>query len=213
LTETEPQRVARGLEAQLAHEPEVIGWKIGLNVRAVQEHLGLDAPVIGHLTKRSLIEPGASHSVAGGTRICVEPEVAIHLGEDGRIEGFGPAIEVVDLDPAMSELQDILAGNVFHRGVVLGAVVPGISATDLGDLTATVSRNGAVEQTARYADAGEEPGEVLRIVDERLASVGRRPAPGQVVIAGSLTPMVAVQAGDRIEVDLQRLGALALGLS
>jgi len=213
LSDTERQQVARGLDAQLAHNPDVIGWKIGLNVPAVQEHLGLDGPVIGHLTEHSVIEPGSTWSVAGGTRICVEPEVAIHLGPDGGIAGFGPAIEVVDLDPSISELHDILAGNVFHRGAVLGPVVQGLAAADLAGLTATVSRNGDVEQHARYADTGEDPDEVLRIVEKRLAAVGRSLEPGQVIIAGSLTPMVPVHEGDRVEVDLDRLGALGLGLS
>jgi 2-oxo-hept-3-ene-1,7-dioate hydratase len=213
LSEAEADRVARGLEAQLAGAPEVIGWKIGLNVPAVQQHLGLERPVVGHLTAGSLIGEGSTHSLAGGTRICVEPEVAIHLGEGGDIEGLGPAIEVVDLDPTISELQAILAGNVFHRGVVLGPISTGVGAGDLEALTATVTRNGTVEQSAGFGETGEHPQDVVRLVSERLALVGRELRAGQVIIAGSLTPLVPVAAGDRVEVDLGPLGAVRLSLA
>jgi 2-keto-4-pentenoate hydratase len=213
----ENERVARGLAAQLAAlaekraaGAELIGWKIGLNAAPVQEHLGLSRPVVGHLTSRSLIEPGSSHALAGGTRIGVEPEVALHLGEGERIEALAPAIEVVELDPALDELEPILAANVFHRGVVLGPRVPGVTPGDLDDLTAVVTRNGVVEQRAAFADTGERPGDVVRIVADRLALVGERLRPGEVIIAGSLTPIVFVAPGNSVEVDLGPLGRLAL---
>jgi 2-keto-4-pentenoate hydratase len=213
----ENDRVARGLAAQLAGlaeeraaGAELIGWKIGLNAAPVQKHLGLSRPVVGHLTSRSLIEPGSSHSLAGGTRVGVEPEVALHLGEGGRIEALGPAIEVVDLDPAFDELEAILAANVFHRGVVLGPRAPGLGAGDLDDLTAVVTRDGVVEQRAAFAETGERPGDVVRLVAERLALAGERVRPGEVIIAGSLTPIVFVEPGDSVEVDLGPLGRLAV---
>jgi 2-keto-4-pentenoate hydratase len=212
LSEPEAERVARGLAAQLSAGPEVIGWKIGLNVPAVQQHLGLERPVVGHLTGASLLEAGSTHSLEGGKRVGVEPEFAIYLGEGGTIDGLGPAIEVVDLDPALTELQGILAGNVFHRGVVLGPVAVGLEPGDLGALTATVTRNGDVEQRARFSDAAEDPTEVVRLVGERLALVGEELRGGQVIIAGSLTPIVMVDSGDAVEVDLEGLGALELHL-
>jgi 2-keto-4-pentenoate hydratase len=216
----EPDGVARGLRAQFAalsaeqaRGTELIGWKIGLNVPGVQRQLGLERPVIGHLTTVSLIEEGSTHPLEGGVRVGIEPEVAIHLGQQARIAGLGPAIEVVDLDPTISELEPILAGNVFHRGVVLGSTVPDVVPSTLAGLTATVSKNGAVEQRAAFSEAGTPPDEVVRIVADRLALVGQVPHEGQVVIAGSLTPIVFVEPGDEIEVDLGRLGSLGLRVS
>lgn len=212
--------VARGLEAQLAGlaakraaGAELIGWKIGLNLAPMQRHLGLERPVVGHLTTGSLIEPGSTHSVEGGTRIGVEPEVAIHLGAGAAIESLGPAIEVVDLDPAVEELEAIMAGNVFHRGVVLGDPVPGVGVGELAALDVTVTRNGAVEQRERFGETGEQPAEVVRIVAERLALVGEVLRPGQVIIAGSLTPIVFVEPGDLVAVDLGALGTLSLAFA
>jgi 2-keto-4-pentenoate hydratase len=220
LSEAGGDRVASGLRSQfeaLAHRraagAELIGWKVGLNAAPVQQHFGISRPVLGHLTTASLIEPGSSHSVAGGVRVGVEPEVAIHVGEGGAIESLGPAIEVVDLDPAITELEAILAGNVFHRGVVLGPAVEGFDAAELATITATVEKNGSVAERARFADTGEAPADVVVLIAERLALVGEELRQGQVIIGGSLTPIVFVQPGDSIEVDLGPLGRLALALA
>jgi 2-oxo-hept-3-ene-1,7-dioate hydratase len=220
LSTTEADRVRRGLEAQLAsleHKRaegiELIGWKVGLNAAPVQEHLGLTRPVVGHLTTDSLVEPRSTHSLAGGSRVGVEPEVAIHLGPGGAIESLGPAIEIVDLDPSLDGLEPILAANVFHRGVVLGAPVEGVKPADLTALTATVRRNGTVAERAQFADTGEDPAGIVEVIGERLALVGEQLREGQVIIAGSLTPIVFVEPGDSVEVDLGPLGALVLQIA
>lgn len=219
-SEAEPGAVALGLEAQFsalaakrARGIELIGWKIGLNTEPAQRHLGLSRPVIGHLTSGSLIEPESTHSLAGGVSVGAEPEVAIRLGAGESIESLGPAIEIVDLDPAIGDLEPILAGNVFHRGVVLGAPVATVGPADLDELTATVSRNGAIERQARFAETGQHPAEVVELVAERLALVGEELHPGQVIIAGSLTPILFVQPGDSIEVGLGPLGSLRVGFA
>jgi 2-keto-4-pentenoate hydratase len=196
-----------------ARGSELIGWKVGLNVEAVQQHFGLSSPVLGHLTTASLIEPGATHSLARGLRVGVEPEVAVHVGPGGVISGLAPAIEIVDLDPAQTELEQILAGNVFHRAVVLGDPVPGVDPAALGTITATVQRNGYVAERARFTDAGMDPAEAAGLIAERLAIVGEELREGQVIIAGSLTPIVFVEPGDRVEVDLGPLGSLEVRLA
>jgi 2-keto-4-pentenoate hydratase len=192
---------------------QLIGWKIGINVPAVREHFGLARPVAGHLTSASLIEPGATHAVAGAVRVGVEPEVAIRIGAQGAIESLAPAIEVVDLDPAVTELEAILAGNVFHRGVVLGAPAGAVGAADLASLEATVAKNGTVVERARFADTGEDLDAVVETIADRLALVGAQLEPGQVVIAGSLTPIVFVEPGDQIAVELSVLGTLEVSFN
>jgi 2-keto-4-pentenoate hydratase len=219
LSDVETPGVERGLAAQFqsltekqARGERLIGWKVGINDPAVQRHFGLARPVLGHLTTASLIEAGDTHLVAGGVRVGVEPEVAIHLGPGGAIESLGPAIEVVDLDPAQTELEAILAGNVFHRGVVLGPTADGVSPDEVSSIEVTVTKNGSVAERARFADAGEDPPAVVDLIATRLALVGERLEAGQVIIAGSLTPIVFVEPGDRVEVGLGPLGSLTLAL-
>jgi 2-keto-4-pentenoate hydratase len=58
-----------------------------------------------------------------------------------------------------------------------------------------------------------DPAEVVGLIAERLAIAGEELREGQVIIAGSLTAIVFVEPGDRVEVDLGPLGSLEVGLA
>src|SRR4051812_45588537 len=112
-------KVAAGMRAQLGRrDAELVagagslGWKMGLTVPAVQEGLGLRGPVAGFLTTGTQLGDGAELSLAGFTTAMLEPEVAIHVGENGTVAGLGPAIEIVDIDLPFEDIELILAGNV-----------------------------------------------------------------------------------------------------
>ena len=239
------ERIERGLRSQLARLEELLedghehlGWKIGLNSAAVMERMETDAPVVGFLTSATLVEEGDEHSLAGSTAAAAEPEVAIHLARDvppdadaaaGRaaIGALGAAIELVDLDQPLEadRLEEILADNVFHRGVVLG---PPDSARAGGSLEGVAGRivvNGEDEAEIDVPEAAGDLGGTVAVVAARLGTVGAALRAGDVIIAGALpprpvdspdarrTPWLPVRPGDELEVDLGRLGGLALSFS
>jgi 2-keto-4-pentenoate hydratase len=201
-------RVLAGLRVQLeSWRAELdagagrIGWKIGLNTPAAQRHLGIPGPVIGHLTSATLIELGSSCSIGGGPAVMVEPEIAIEVGV-GSVIGVGAAIELIQPDRELDDVERIVAGNVFHRAVVLGPSRPG---DDLPQSEAVVTVNG--EERGR-APADADVAGTVRLTAELLAEVGERLLPGERIIAGALTPPVPVEPGDRVTVDLGPLGRL-----
>ena len=51
---------------KLAQGAEAIGWKIGFNVTAAQQKLGIDAPLAGFLSTDGLFEDGAEVSLDDG---------------------------------------------------------------------------------------------------------------------------------------------------
>jgi 2-oxo-3-hexenedioate decarboxylase len=202
--------VAAGMRAQLARRDaelaegaEPLGWKIGINVPAVQERLGIDAPVVGYMTSRSPVEPGGQADVSGWSTPMLEPEVAIRVGEDGRAASLAPAIELVDVDLPFDDVEAILAGNIFHRAVVLGDERPRDSAAGRcrvlvdGEEAATVPVECDVEGTIAHVAAF-------------LELYGARLSPGEVIIAGSLTAPLPVTPGSRIEVEVGELGAVSV---
>lgn len=224
-------RIGRGLEAQLrAWRSRIergerrVGWKIALNVPPVQERLGISAPVIGALSSGGALDPGASHSLAGGTRVGVEPEVAVHIsaavpaGESrGRaaaaIGALGAAIEVVDIDMPFDDLERILVRNVFQRAFMLGPEVAERAGGDLDGVLAHVRSNGIEQESARAADVLGDLADVVILVADLLAEAGEALSAGDVIISGSLTPIVWVEAGDRVEVDLGPLGKLEISFT
>jgi 2-keto-4-pentenoate hydratase len=220
----EDPRVQRGMRRQLELRRELlaggatpIGWKLGLGTPAAMEKLGTRAPVIGFLTDRSLLEPGATSAVGDWGKPTAEPEVAIHMGADvhegadvatatAAIGALGAAIELVDLGDA-SDVEEVLAGDIFHRHVVLGP-----ADASIGDKLRAEIRLGAADaKTAEdpYALTGE-PARVVAHVANHLAAFGETLRAGEVIIAGSIVPALAVAPGDRLRYRLEPLPELTL---
>ena len=215
---TDP-RVVGALEVQLrqwretlAAGGERVGWKIGLNVPEVQARLGLSEPVIGHLTSATQLAPGSTYSAGSATELKAEPEIALELGRDvepdadegtarAAVAALGPAIELVDLGRPPADLEGIVGENVFHRAFVLGAPQPGVS---LEGVTARMSVNGGARESATVPT---DFADVVTLVARLLGSVGERLLAGDSIIAGSLTPQLPVQAGDLVQLEIDRLGS------
>lgn len=187
-----------------------IGWKLGFGSPAALERLGTTEPLVGFLTDRSLVEPGATVSLAGWGTPVLEPEIAIHVGDDLGIGALGLAIELADLDAAVADPEAILAGNIFHRAVVLGP--ERFASPDA--LAGRVEQNGEeVRATDDPQAATGELAALVRRVGELLPRYGAQLLPGDAIIAGSIVPPLEVAAGDRIRYELAPVGALELSLS
>jgi 2-keto-4-pentenoate hydratase len=217
------ERVAAAIRVQLedwrkklATGAERVGWKIGLNIPEVQERLGLREPVIGHLTSATRVE--SEYRGAGADDLRAEPEVALEVGRDvpgdadeetarEAIAGYGAAIELVDTGRPPADLEGIVAGNVFHRGFVLGASRPALPTEGV---EAVVTVDG--EERGR-ADAPDDFAEVVTLAARLLEAVGERLCAGDRIIAGSLTPPLPVGPGDDVAVDLGRLGRVEVSVT
>ncbi len=226
MTASDPSdAVARGMQAQLARRREAlaagarpVGWKIGFNGPAIQEHLGLTAPVVGHLLDTGLVDDGALVALAGWTAPVLEVEVAIRVGEDGTVAGLAPALELADLDRPPDDLEAVLAGNVYHRGVVFGPEAPGV---DPGSVAACVTRTGRARPPGGQDDdpvaevvgrgrIAEDPAATVVFVRSFLARHGAALEPGDRIIGGSVVPPVPVEPGDAFSVDFGPLGSLSI---
>lgn len=210
------ERVRRGLEAQLAElrrriaaGERRVGWKVALNDPRVQRALEIDRPVIGFLAGGSEVATGGAHSLAGSTTPAVEPEIAVHVGDGDAVAGIGPALEVIDVDLPFEDLERILAGNAFHRAVVLGPVSAGCDA--LAGLTARFD-DGREEHVIDVPAAAMDPAAVVALVSEYLKAVGETLHPGDVIIAGSMMPAVPAAAGGRFVLEVGGLGGVAVEL-
>jgi 2-keto-4-pentenoate hydratase len=196
------QLAARGRELAAGASP--LGWKIGINVPAIQQRLGIDAPVVGYLTTATALAAGDSVAVGSATRPALEPEIAIRVGPSFSVAAVAPALELVDINLPFDDVEPILAGNVMHRGVVIGEPHPTDSAVEAG---VRVLRDGSEVDGARFRD---DPQEIVRHVAGFLQAHGAELQPNDWIIAGSLTTPVAVAPGEQLECDFGALGSLAL---
>jgi 2-keto-4-pentenoate hydratase len=187
----------------LAQGAEPIGWKIGFNVPDVQQKLGLDAPVAGFLTTDSLVE--GDWSIEDDGQVIVESEVAVEIGDDARsIAAVLPALEIADPPDLDIDIEQIIAGDIFHRGVVFG---PRVGGSDAG--TGRILVNGEERHSVRADDL---PGAVATVAG-RLQAAGEELQPGDRIITGILAPPHTPEPGDTVRLELDGVGSVELHFS
>jgi 2-keto-4-pentenoate hydratase len=181
----------------LAQGAEPIGWKVGFNVPEIQRKLGIDAPLAGFLTTDSLIEGEWDEYP-----VVVESEVAVEIGDDGRsIVALMPALELADPPDLDLEIEQILAGNIFHRAVAFG---PRVETTEAG--SGRILVNGEEQHSVR----SEGLEQMIEAVAARLDAAGEALQPGDRIITGVLAPPHEAQAGDTVRLELEALGGVEL---
>jgi 2-keto-4-pentenoate hydratase len=195
-------------DAELAAGAKGVGWKIGFNTPAIQEHFGIAEAVVGYLVDSGVVASGATTSLAGWAGPAVEVELAIRVGDDGEVAGLGPALELVDLDISFDDIEPVLAGNICHRAVVFGDEVSG---ADPWSLLATVTKNGS--EVGRDGRITEDPATTVAFVRRFLADHGASLDPGDRIIAGSVVPPVPVAPGDSLDVSFGPFGSLRIAFS
>jgi 2-keto-4-pentenoate hydratase len=232
MTAEDRAAVARGARAMLGRREDELaagaaslGWKMGFTTPAIQAHFGLSEPVVGYLVDTGLAPDGATVRIADWIAPAVEVEVAIRIGSGGEVAGLAPALELVDLGEPFGDIEAALGGNIWQRGVVFGAEVPG---ADPWAMVARVTRTSStrapgtpeteavaaaaevVTETVAEGRLGQDPAATVAFASAFLATHGATLTPGDRLIAGSVVAPVRVAPGDALSVDFGVLGHLAI---
>jgi len=226
-------RIVRGMEKQLAARrariaagEKPIGWKVGLGAPPAMERLKIKAPLIGFMMEKSLLANGVTVSLAGWTKPVAEPEVAVHMGKDlpggsdrvaaiAAIAGIGPAIELADLNPPPDDVEVTLAGNIFHRHVILGKSDTARAGAKLDGVSGHVFRRGAL--AARQDNVEQLIGEMIGIVIHvagTLSAHGEKLRAGDIIITGSIVPPPFIEPDEtEFSYALEPVGGLSVRFS
>jgi len=229
----ESSAVTKGMERQLearaallAAGAKPLGWKVGFGAPAALEMLGIDGPLVGFLVDGGLIGDGETVSLAGWTKPVAEPEIAIYMGSDldggagvdaaaAAIAGLGPAIELADMDVPPKDTETILAGNIYHRRVALGPMDESCAGARLGGLSGRVFRHGG--EFAFTDELEANTGKLIDIVAhvaDTLAACGEALRAGEIIIPGSVTPPIFLDADDaEVRFELAPAGSVSVRLS
>jgi 2-keto-4-pentenoate hydratase len=214
--------LARGLAAQhlalqraLASGMPRAGWKVGLNVPAVQARFGLDGPLVGWLDGHRVVESGGEYAAREGCRPHVEAELALRLAEPvragaspdearGAIRAVSPALELVDYALPRADLEAIVSHSMFHEATILGSPSP--PATPLAAGRPSLLVGGEVRATPQESWVPRDLGAVVALVARRLAEVGETLQAGDLILSGSYTTPLALAPGDTVTADFGALG-------
>jgi 2-keto-4-pentenoate hydratase len=223
-------RIARGMEKQLAARrvriaagEKPLGWKVGLGAPPAMERLKITAPLVGFMMQKSLLPNASTVSLAGWHKPVAEPEVAVYMGADlpsgadraataAAIAALSPAIELADLNPPPDEVEVTLAGNIFHRHVILGERDPSRAGAKLDGLAGHVFRRGtlAAKQENVQAVTGEMIG-IVQHVAGTLAAYGEKLSAGDVIITGSIVPPPFIEPDEtEFSYALEPIGGLSV---
>lgn len=214
---------------KLALGRRIIGWKIGLTSKVMQEALGINTPDSGVLYDDMAFADGSTVPTGRFIQPRIETEIAFVLrhplaGTVTRHEVLAatdfvcPAIEILDTriqraDPATGQprrIFDTVADNAANGGIVLG---PQRHAPDVHDLRwvgAIVAKNAEVVATGLGAAVLDDPVMGIVWLARRMGQYGQRIEAGQVVLSGSFIGPVECPPGTRITADFGPFGAVSV---
>lgn len=186
------------------------------------EALGIDQPLLGHLATATLLESGARVSIGEWGTPLLEPEVAVRLEQAvppgssaeeaaAAIGAVGAAIELVDLG-AIDKVEEILAGNIFHRHVLLGEFVD-IDAGGLEEVRIAVTVNGEESEPSDPREVIGDIGQVVASLADQAELLGESFEAGDVIITGAAVPPALIHPGDEYRVSLNLGTEVAVALS
>ncbi|MCX2981899.1 2-oxopent-4-enoate hydratase [Halieaceae bacterium IMCC14734] len=211
----------RMLQRRLADGEVVTGKKIGVTSAPVQEMLGVFQPDFGFLTDAMVFADGADISIAD----CMiqpraEGEIAFRLKHDlvgpgiteqdvlDATETIMPCFEIVDsrIRDWNIKIEDTVADNASCGVYVLGSTEVDPRDVDLPALHMTISRNGEFHSEGLGSAVQGNP---LTAVAWLANTLGQFDIPflaGEVILSGSLAPLIPVVAGDRMSLEIAGIG-------
>jgi 2-oxopent-4-enoate/cis-2-oxohex-4-enoate hydratase len=211
----------RFLERRIADGERVIGKKIGVTSKPVQDMLGVHQPDFGFLTDRMQYPNGAAIPVAGNLiQPRAEAEIAFRLKADlvgpnvteadvlAATDCIMPCFEIVDsrIRDWKIRIQDTVADNASCGVFVLGDREGDPRAFDLPALHVRVFKNGQPLSEGRGAAVQGNP---LTAVAWLANTLGRYDIPfraGDIILSGSVVPLEPVKAGDTMRCVVEGLG-------
>lgn len=213
------------LERRLADGEKVVGKKIGVTSKAVQDMLNVRQPDFGFLTdvmhmhdgvvdiaKEKLISPRAEAEVAFLLRKSLNGPGITEEDVLDATESVAPCFEIVDsrIRDWKISIVDTVADNASCGVFALGAARVDPRTLDLPNLKVKVRKNGAPLSEGLGSAVQGSPLTAVAWLANTLGNYGVTLDAGDVILSGSLVPLEPVVAGDFLEMDLSSVGALSL---
>lgn len=204
LTQADGYAIQRELAARrCATGDAVIGYKIGCIGPAIVSQFGMSGPIRGRLFRHERRRSGDPIYAAAAVNLAVEGEMAVQIGEHGRIIAAYPVIELHDFvfEGAQRTLPELIARNGLNIGVVLPDAARIKTLHDWSTATIlTVLVNGsAIDSGPLWAFPGAAT-EALAWLERSLAAEGLSLKSGDLVLTGTPLGLHPVRPGDHVEV-------------
>jgi len=202
---------------------KVIGKKIGVTSKAVQDMLGVHQPDFGFLTDwmhvagdidieaRKLIAPRAEAEIAFILRDGLKGPGVTPKQVIAATEAIAPCFEIVDsrIKDWNIGIIDTVADNASCGVFILGDARADPRDHDLPALRVTVTKNGAPLSEGLGSAVQGDPAQAVAWLANTLGQYEVTLDAGDIILSGSLVPLEDAVAGDIFEMELHGVGGCA----
>lgn len=210
----------RMLERRLAAGDTVIGKKIGLTSRAIQDALGVYQPDFGQITRQMLHGNGDVIDLGRLMQPRAEAELAFVLKHDL----IGPGITATDVIRATDyvcpcfeivdtrfpdwkiRIQDTVSDNASCGVFLLGEGRADPRDIDLSLAGLVVEKNGALHSTGVGAAVQGSPANAVAWLANTLGRLGIALKAGEIILSGAQAPLIDLADGDELMAEIAGVG-------
>lgn len=213
------------VDRKLATGSRIIGWKIGLTSRAMQQQLNITTPDSGVLLDDMMFTNGCTIPAGRFIAPRIEAEIAFVMkapltGDVTRdqvlaaTDYVAPALEILDTRIVRTQgsqtrtIIDTISDNAANGGIVIGDYRHAPT-TDLRWVGAIVKRDGVVEETGLGAGVLDDPVTGIIWLARRMTQYGQAIQPGQIILSGSFIRAMECPPGSYIDADFGPFGRLS----
>lgn len=214
----------RIFERRLADGEKLVGKKIGVTSKAVQNMLNVHQPDFGYLTDTMWYASGDEMPVS---KLMIQPRAEGEIAFKLKADLAGPGVtnadvlaatecvyacfEVVDSRVAnwKIKIQDTIADNASSGMFVLGdSVSP--DTVDFEGCRMVVTKNGEKLSEGLGSAALGSPVNCVTWLANTFGQYGIPLKAGEIILSGSLVPLEPVVAGDHMHVEIEGIGSASV---
>ncbi len=214
----------RMIARRLEQGERVVGKKIGVTSAAVMNLLGVHQPDFGYMLDSMSFSEGEAVPMERLIQPKAEGEIAFVMKRDlmgpgitaadvlAATEGVITCFEIVDsrIRDWKIKIQDTVADNASCGVFVLGDRLVDPRRVDLATCGMVLEKNGEIACTGAGAATLGNPVNAVVWLANMLGSLGIPLKAGEIVLSGSLGPMIPVQAGDNLRCTIGGIGGCSV---
>ena len=211
----------RMLSHRLKAGEKIVGKKIGVTSKAVQDMIGVKQPDFGQLTSGMHYEEGVELPIGGLIQPKAEAEVAFVLKRDLKGPGITatdviratdyvvPCFEIVDsrITDWKIKIQDTVADNASCGVYMLGKAKKKPTELDLNLAGMVLEINGELFSTSVGAAVQGGPVNAVVWLANTLGALGIPFLAGEVILSGSQSMLIPAKVGDTFKCTVGGLGS------
>lgn len=208
------------IQQKVSAGAKIVGKKIGLTSKAMQNLVGVDEPDYGHILDNMLFMQGDTISLDK----YIEPKVEFELGFILNKDLDGPDVTVIDVIQATDYIvpafeiidsriedwkikyEDTVADNGSSAGALISTQFSKIDGIDLGNIGMTVHKNGEFFDTGSTGAILGNPLNCVVWLANSLLKYGVKLKAGELILAGAVTAATPVEPGDSFTMLFDHLG-------